>query len=220
MTVMTIPGTALLPVALRDTARIVTALSKGSLSFETARERSNAQFARLRDELRGHGLPDDVIDDALYSQCALIDEAALRYLTGDARDAWEHEPLQVTCFASNDAGTELVRRIEHRLREPQPVRPLLAIFAAVFALGFVGRFAGGSDTARVALMHAIDQRLGRTTAEESGRTSLDPIVIGRNRAARFRLSMLSWVTVACMAAGLVWFVVDRWLIAAIAQLAQ
>ncbi|EDT40923.1 DotU/TssL family secretion system protein [Burkholderia ambifaria] len=220
MKAMTIPCTALLPVALRDTARIVTALSKGSLSFETGRERSNAQFARLREELSGHGLPDDVIDDALYSQCALIDEAALKYLTGDARDAWAHEPLQVAHFSSNDAGAELVRRIEHRLREPQPVQPLLAIFAAVFALGFVGRYAGGSDAARVALVYAIDERLGRTTVAQSGRTSLDPIVIGRNRAARFRLSMLSWVTVACMAAGLVWFAVDRWLIAAIAQLAQ
>ncbi|MBN3830780.1 DotU family type IV/VI secretion system protein [Burkholderia sp. Ac-20344] len=220
MMTMTIPCSTLLPVALRDTARIVTALSKGSLSFETARERSNAQFANLREELSGRELPDDVIDDALYSHCALIDEAALKYLTGNARDAWAHEPLQVMHFASNDAGTELVRRIEHRLREPQPVRPLLAIFAAVFELGFVGRFAGDSDTARVALTHAINQRLGRATAEESGRTSFAPIVIDRTRAARFRLSILSWVTVACIATGLAWFVVDRWLIAAIAQLAQ
>ncbi|KVT96159.1 hypothetical protein WK60_09110 [Burkholderia ubonensis] len=220
MNATTIAETPLLPVAIRDTARIVTALARESLPFETLREQCNAQVAKLRAELGSSGLAGDAIDDAVYAQCALLDEAALKHLTGSARNAWEHEPLQVTHFSSNDAGEELVRRIERRLHEPQPVRPLLAIFAAVLALGFVGRFAVNGSTARVALMRTIDERLGRAATTKTDIPSAVPIVVNHSSVRRLRISPLTWVAAACVAVALLWFGANQWFIATIARLTQ
>ncbi|KWE56611.1 hypothetical protein WL77_27600 [Burkholderia ubonensis] len=220
MSTMTVADSPLLPVALRDTARTVTALEKEPLSYQALRDQCNAQIAQLRSELNARGLPNDAISDAIYAQCALLDEAALKHLTGEVRDDWEHEPLQVVHFSSNDAGDELVRRIEQRLREPQPVRVLLAIFAAVLSLGFVGRFAVNGGTAREALVRAIDERLGRTSADEGNGAPIAPIVVNHANARPLRISLLTWVAVSCVAVSLVWYAVDRWFIASIAQLAQ
>ncbi|WP_321847511.1 DotU/TssL family secretion system protein [Burkholderia diffusa] len=210
----------LLPVALRDTARTVTALAQESISFQALRDQCNAQIAQLRSELHLRRLPDDAIGDAVYAQCALLDEAALKHLTGTARDDWEHEPLQVEHFSSNDAGEELVRRIESRLRAPQPASVLLAIFAAVLSLGFVGRFAINGDAARATLVRAINEHLKRTSADEDNRAPLAPIVVNHAGTRPARISPLTWVTISCVATGLAWFAVDRWFVASIAQLAQ
>ncbi|CAM2172432.1 type VI secretion system protein ImpK [Paraburkholderia sacchari] len=206
----------LLPLALRDTARTVTALrSNNPPSPDELRNDSTSQVAGLREELQQRGHPRDVIDDALYAQCALIDEAALAGLVGAARDAWEREPLQVRVFGRNDAGEELVRRIGERLREARPVLPLLGIFGAVLELGFKGRFALNEVEARTKLIHKIDEHLahatGRVTPDQSG-----PVVMNPSRARRRTLSPLIWVLMGCVAASLIWLTIDRWLLSSIA----
>ncbi|KWA03259.1 hypothetical protein WL26_01625 [Burkholderia cepacia] len=220
MSAMTTADSPLLPVALRDTARTVTSLAKEQLSFEVLRGQCSTQIAQLRSELGLRGLPDHVISDAVYAQCALLDEAALKHLTGEARENWEKTPLQEEHFSRNDAGEELVRRIESRLREPQPTRILLAIFAAVLSLGFVGRFAVDGTKARAALIRSLDERLGRTSAAEDKRSAPAPIVVNQTHARPIRISLLTWVIIACVAVCVVWFAVDRWFIASIAQLAR
>ncbi|MXN79584.1 DotU family type IV/VI secretion system protein [Burkholderia sp. 4701] len=220
MSTVTIADSPLLPVALRDTARTVTALAKEPLSFEALRGQCNAQIDQLRSELGLRHLPDHAINDAVYAQCALLDEAALKHLTGEARESWEKRPLQEEHFSRNDAGEELVRRIEGRLREPQPARLLLAIFAAVLSLGFVGRFAMDGSTARAALIRALDERLGRTRVADDNHVAPAPIVVNRTSARPLRISPLTWVVASCVAVGVVWFAADRWFIASIAQLAR
>jgi type VI secretion system protein ImpK len=210
----------LLPVALRDTAGTVTKLrSKNPPTLAELRKESDAQVTGLREQLQRHGHPRDVIDDALYAQCALLDEAALNGLEGDARDAWEQEPLQVRVFGRNDAGEELLRRIGQRLREPRPVLPLLRIFAAVLAHGFKGRFAVNEAEARTKLIRAIDDRLERAIGgalpERSG-----PVVVNPSRWRRGFVSLLAWVCIAATAAGLVWLAIDRWLLSSIAAMAN
>ncbi|WP_322032664.1 DotU/TssL family secretion system protein [Paraburkholderia sp. J76] len=214
------PVTDLLPVALRDTAHTVIALRKGKPpSLHMLRGECDDQVIRLREELLRRGQPNDVIDDALYAQCALLDEAALRGLRGEARDDWEREPLQVGVFGRNDAGEELLRRIGQRLREPRPVLPLLAIFAAVLKLGFTGRFAVNEAEARTKLIRAIDGRLERAVGgvmpDRSG-----PVVVTPSRGRRRLLSPLAWVAIACIAAGLAWFAIDRWLLSSIAAMGR
>lgn len=218
------PVTALLPVALRDTADTVVALREfRPVSPKDLRKRCDDQIARLREELQERGQPRDVIDDALYAQCALLDEAALKGLRGEARDTWEREPLQVSTFGRNDAGEELLRRIGLRLREAKPVLPLLGIFAAVLRLGFMGRFAATGDSARAKLVNEIDERLARAAGNATDRSTPEassPIVVNPSRGRRHPLSPLAWVIVACVAAGLVWFAIDRWLLSSIAGMAH
>lgn len=210
------PAQDLLPVALRDTAQTIIELSgKRPPSLHELRKQCENQVVRLREELLRRGQPHDVIDDAVYAQCALLDETALRQLSGTDRDTWEREPLQLSIFGRNDAGEELLRRIGQRLREPKPVIPLLGIFAAVLALGFKGRFAVNEEEARTKLIRSIDERLERPVGGAPPNRS-DPIVVNPSRRRRRPLSPVTWVLAACIAAGLVWFAIDRWLLASIA----
>jgi type VI secretion system protein ImpK len=110
--------TALLPNAFRDTAFTVASLADdaSSLSFVSFREKCVAQVDALGRELRAAGHLPDVVRDATYAQCALLDETALAHLKGPERDAWEREPLQVQEFKSNDAGYELIDKISSGLQ--------------------------------------------------------------------------------------------------------
>jgi type VI secretion system protein ImpK len=216
--VSALPAQDLLPVAMRDTARTVVALrSNEPPSLQVLRESADAQVAGLREELQRRGHPHDVIDDALYAQCALLDEAALNGLSAEARDAWEREPLQVRVFGRNDAGEELLRRIGLRLREVTPVLPLLGIFAAVLGLGFQGRYAVNEAEARIKLIGAIDERLSRAMGG-AVRDRSGPVVVNPSRRRRRPLSPLAGVLVAGVAAGLVWLAIDRWLLSSIAAM--
>lgn len=220
--------TALLPVALRDTSRTVVALrSANPPSLEELRIQCDAQTADLRNELHRQGHSGDVIDDALYAQCALLDEAALGGLGTAAREAWEREPLQVRVFGRNDAGEELLRRIAARLREAKPVLPLLGIFAAVLTMGFKGRYAVGDPAARTTLVRSIDERLERATGGSAGAGAntgvpdrSGPVVVNPSRRRRRVVSPLAWVLIACIAAGLAWFAIDHWLLSSIAGMAH
>lgn len=218
------PVPDLLPVAFRDTAHTVMELrSVNPPSLDDLRRRCNAQVVALREDLQRRGHPRDVIDDAAYAQCALLDEAALSGLGDDARDAWAREPLQVKMFGRNDAGEELLRRIGQRLREPRPVLLLLGIFAAVLDLGFRGRYAENEADARTKLVRAIEDRLARAMGGNAGPGGPDlsgPVVVNPSRWRRRPLSPLAWVLMACIAAGLVWFAIDRWLLSSIAGMAH
>jgi type VI secretion system protein ImpK len=209
----------LLPVALRDTALTAAALAglATATSFEEFRQKCKQQVERLRVEMTSAGHPADVIDDAAYAQCALLDEVALSSLNGQHRDAWERDPLQLSEFESHDAGKQLVTRIEQRLAQHQPVWPLLAIFQTVLNLGFKGKFVQDGVDARMALMRAIDERLGRSGEPDE---MSSPVVVRPAVAHRWSglSSALACVVIACMAAGVAYVALDRWLTASIARL--
>lgn len=206
------------PLALRDTALTVAALASGStpVAFASFRDTCLGHIARLREELRAAGQSPDVIEDAIYAQCALLDEFALRHLKGGSRDEWEREPLQVKEFQSHDAGDALIDRIERRLAAPQPVLPLLAVFHVVIGLGFQGRFALDGATDRAALLRALDERLARAGVDQGN----GPVIVthGKGRTD-WRISPVAWVALALLGAGLVYLALDRWLDAAITRLA-
>ena len=215
MTSMTVASSSptLLPLALRDTALTVTHLASAAQpqAFGVFAERCDTQIAQLRAELAAAGSAPDVIDDAVYAQCALLDETALKYLQGYDRDAWEREPLQVRYFNSHDAGDALIQRIERRLAEPQPVLPLLAVFSAVLGLGFQGKFALHGAESRAALMRAINERLGKA---DHGKT--DTVLVLQGTSRRWTgLSPLSWVVLACVVSGLFYLGAQHWLTASI-----
>lgn len=215
---MTYP-TMMLPLAVRDTALTIALLSDAARptpGVEAFRAKCLEQVSRLREEFSTLGQPADVIEDAAYAQCALLDEVALGQLQGTDRDAWEREPLQVQQFKSHNAGEALIARIERRLAEPQPALPLLHVFHAVLGLGFKGRYALEDASARAVLMRKIDERLDRAGWGESS----GPMLVTRGRTPRWRnLSPLAWVAIASVVATLVYFALDRWLAASIRTLA-
>lgn len=216
---MTVPQglpTSFLPVAFRDTALTVVTLgtSDAPSSFKTLRPQCLKQIQRLREEMNANGQTDDVIQDAMYAQCALLDEAALRHLTGPDRDAWEREPLQVSQFGTHDAGEALVTRIQYRLQQAQPANPVLAVFFAVLSLGFQGRFALEEPDVRDAMIHALNDRLGGAEDGAGG-------VVVRSATRRrwwANVSLPAWVVLTMAMAAMVWLLLDRWLSLAAAKL--
>jgi type VI secretion system protein ImpK len=213
--------TDLLPVALRDTAITIADLySDTKPSAETLLTDAQRQFEQLGAELRLRGLSPEAIDDAQYAQCALIDETALRCLSGDERDTWERNPLQLGKFESNDAGEELVRRIERWLGQARTERVLLAIFGAVLDLGFVGRFAREGDAARARFRQSIDQRLGLASANDADDDASIVIKANVARSWTSRVSPLTCIVLACVAMGLMWFAINGWLDASVARMAH
>lgn len=211
------PSSLGLPRALRDTALTVADLASGAQPGASTHfaKRCDEQIAELRAQMAAAGHAPDVIDDAVYAQCALLDEAALKYLHGLDRDTWEREPLQVRYFNSYDAGDALIRRIEHRLAEPQPVLPLLAIFSAVLGLGFEGKFVLHGEASRAALIRAVNERLDG----QAGRDVIGPLVVRQGRPRRFAgLSPLTWVALACVMSSLIYVGAQHWLTASIGAL--
>lgn len=208
----------MLPPALRDTALTVAELANAArpaLGFEAFRAKCLKQVARLREELSALGQPADVVEDAIYAQCALLDEVALGRLQGDDHNAWEREPLQVAQFQSHNAGDALIARIERRLAEPQPVLSLLAVFHAVLGLGFQGRYALGGAESRNALMRALDERVDRAGRHEPS----GPVMVTGGKLSRWRnLTPLVWVAIACIGGTFFYIALDRWLAASIARL--
>ncbi|MGX6998912.1 DotU family type IV/VI secretion system protein [Caballeronia sp. KNU42] len=210
--------TALLPNAFRDTAFSVASLADNATSpgFTSFRAKCVAQVDALGRELRAAGHLPDVVRDATYAQCALLDETALAHLKGPERDAWEREPLQVEAFKSNDAGYELIDRIQQRLAEPRPNLALLHIFNSVLGLGFKGKFALSGADARLELMRALDQRVGESAAVDTSGT----VVLTENLTSRWsaNVSPLGWVIGAVVVAGLVYLALGQWLTASIARI--
>jgi type VI secretion system protein ImpK len=214
----TTPHTPLLPSAFRDTALTVASLADDAapLNFAPFRETCLAQVESLRRELASAGHLPDVIRDATYAQCALLDEAALVRLKGYDRDAWEKEPLQVKEFHTNDAGDELIALIRRRLAEPRPKVALLTLFSAVLGLGFQGKFAINGADARIELMRALDQQIGQSTSKDTSGTVL--LTQGIARQWNARVSPLGWVVLGVVAAGLVYLGLSQWLASSIARM--
>jgi type VI secretion system protein ImpK len=209
--------TALLPNAFRDTAVTVANLADDatSITFASFREKCVAQVKALARELRAAGHLPDVVRDATYAQCALLDETALVRLKGAERDAWEREPLQIKEFQTNDAGDELIAKIHQRLADPRPKLALLSLFNAVLGLGFKGKFALQGADARIELMRALDQRIAQVADRDTSGT----VLLTQDASTRWNrnVSPLGWVVASGVVAGLVYLALSQWLTASIAR---
>jgi type VI secretion system protein ImpK len=210
--------TALLPNAFRDTAFSVANLADDAtpIAFVSFREQCVAQVDALARELRAAGHLPDVVRDATYAQCALLDETALAHLKGAERDQWEREPLQVQEFKSNDAGYELIDKIQQRLAEPRPKLALLHMFNTVLALGFKGKFAMSGADVRLELMRALDQCIGQSVGVDTSGTVL--LTQKFSRRWNVNVSPVGWVMGALIVAGLVYLALGAWLTASIARI--
>ncbi|MDH6148011.1 type VI secretion system protein ImpK [Paraburkholderia sp. WSM4179] len=204
---------------LRDTALLVTSLSSGGTVQDAARfrERCAQLVDQFADTLARSGYPEDVQREALVAQCGLLDEMALRHLPGNTRSAWESHPMQVERFSIYDAGGRIIDAVEAHLRESSPDVELLEYYAAILAMGFIGRYAREGEAKRAALISALDARLQmlRETVDEPFLTDR----VGLRLYGRFR-RFGPWILVisACLLAIAVWIAGSRVLETQLAQI--
>ena len=108
-------------------------------------ERQALEAGRLGGEA-GAGL----YRDAQYVLAALGDEVFL-HLDWWGRRAWGASLLESRLFGTQVAGERLFERIDHLLRDHDPVqRDLGAVYLMALSLGFQGRFRGGRELGRLA----------------------------------------------------------------------
>lgn len=91
------------------------------------------ELKRSRETL---ALPVQAAEDGMFAICALIDEVAMA--APDLRPLWSQYMLQATRFNTNSAGVEVFQRLERVRQGPQSV---IATYAAVLGLGFLGSYA-------------------------------------------------------------------------------
>jgi type VI secretion system protein ImpK len=155
------PDAASMRALLRDTALEVSLLSQDTAerSAFDLRERCLRVVDDFDRALQAKQFPHDVREDAVYAQCGLLDEAALRCLPEDERSEWDVQPLQVERFGNHDAGDRIYERIAVRLREIPPDVALLECYAAVLGLGFLGRYAHKGELERAELVTLLNERM-------------------------------------------------------------
>lgn len=206
---------------LHDTALLVTSLSSGGTVRDAAlfRERCRQLVDQLADELARRDCPEDVKREALLAQCGLLDEAALRYLPGEDRTAWETHPMQVERFSIYDAGRRVIDNVEARLLESSPDVELLEYYASILGMGFMGRTVRETGAKRTGLVAALDTRLQALRAEVE-QPFLTYTAGLRISSGLRRLAPWLLVALACIVAAAVWIAGSGVLDTQLAQIAS
>ena len=203
---------------LRDTALEVSLLARdpGDHSAFELRERCQQVVSDFDLALQTRQVPHDVREDAVYAQCGLLDETALRYLADNERSEWDAQPLQVERFGNHDAGDRIYERIVARAREIPPNVALLECYATILGLGFLGRYANDGELRRTELATLLNERILGTGPRRGG------LVINTVSGTRLdwlrRLSPWTVAGIVCVTAALIWFVLGQSLDAQLANL--
>ena len=203
---------------LRDTALEVSLLSQNAAEHSASdlRERCLQVVSDFDRSLQTKRFPDDVRQDAVYAQCGLLDETALRCLPEDERSKWDAQPLQVERFGNHDAGDRIYERIVARAREIPPNVALLECYATILGLGFLGRYANDGELRRTELATLLNERILGTGPRRGG------LVINTVSGTRLdwlrRLSPWTVAGIVCVTAALIWFVLGQSLDAQLANL--
>ncbi|BBU31710.1 membrane protein [Burkholderia sp. THE68] len=192
---------------LRDTALFVANLSAGGAAenFTVLRARCTSMLADFDASLDRRGYPEDVREDALKAQCALLDETALQWLSAEDRPQWSAQPLQVETFRLHDAGERVFERLEQRMRERSPQVDLLECYAAILGLGFVGRYAVNGENQRQTLIAELNALIDRLRPE--GERALISDRPGRRFGDWFqRVSPWAIAGIGCAVALVTWLI--------------
>ncbi|MFC0573881.1 DotU family type IV/VI secretion system protein [Paraburkholderia solisilvae] len=212
---------------LRDTALHVTLIATGgtALEFDKLRQSCEQLIDDFAAALHHLGYPEDVREDAQVAQCGLLDETALRHLSGDHRSRWDAQPLQIERTGRHDAGERVFERLEFRMREASPNVDLLECYASILALGFVGRYASAQPNSsgtrgeprRTALIARLNTQLESLRPEQYQAFVIDR-PDRRSTDWLYRLSPWAVAGLAGVAAVIVWLAWDATLDAKLAHL--
>jgi type VI secretion system protein ImpK len=192
---------------LRETALYVSLLAQGGKfnAVGSLRERCLELVLEFEQTLDRCQVPVDVRDEAVYAQCALLDEVALSNLPPEERGEWEAHPLQVERFGNYDAGERVFEQLNARMQETPPNVELLQCYAAILGLGFRGRYVREGDAARKVLIMSLQSLLAKL--QPVGDQSF--IVDMTHTRMWFRLSPWAAAATACIAAVLVYVICSQ-----------
>lgn len=190
---------------LRETALQVSLMAQGGTAVGDQRQRCLELVLEFEQALDQRQTPVDVRDEAVYAQCALLDEVALSNLLPDDREKWEAHQLQVERFGNYDAGERVFEQLNARMRETPPNAELLQCYAAILGLGFKGRYAREGDAARKALIMSLQSLLARLHPVSDQSFIIDKT----RRRIWFRLSPWAAAAMACVVAVCVYVICSQ-----------
>jgi type VI secretion system protein ImpK len=96
---------------------------------------ANLMLDEIKISKAAQELPVQAADDGMFVIAALLDEVAMSL--PDLRPLWAQHPLQATRWMTHNAGVEVFERLA-RVREGP--RTVIATYAVVLGIGFLGRF--------------------------------------------------------------------------------
>jgi type VI secretion system protein ImpK len=180
---------------LRDTALTVMGLATGGRAQSVASLLESGM--RLADELDKamvtRGFTPVERHEAVFAQCALLDETALRSLEGEDRATWQVHPLQARRFQRLDGGEFVFQQIEARLSPPTEDTTWLVFYAGLLALGFRGRHARDGDAA----LRELRARLNAVIDDGRAQPSPDFVVeFGKPGTWKRLRPYLPWIAAA------------------------
>ncbi|EYF04687.1 DotU family type IV/VI secretion system protein [Chondromyces apiculatus] len=96
---------------------------------------ANFLLDELKSSKAAQAIPVQSADDGMFVIAALLDEIAMGL--PDLRPLWAQHPLQATRWLTHNAGVEVYDRLTRVHEGPKSV---LATYAVVLGIGFLGRF--------------------------------------------------------------------------------
>jgi len=167
-------------------------------------------FDNFQKQAENCGKPANLVEDAKYAFCALLDEIAL---SGNFpfHDQWARTPLQLRIFGDHLAGKGFFDRLE-RLRG-DPVRNIeaLEVFHTCLLLGFQGKYLFAGLERRDSLTERLGQEIQRIRGPKA---EFAPNWRLPNRFQEFvRHEMPLWFYAGLLAlVGAAVFITYRWLL--------
>jgi type VI secretion system protein ImpK len=97
--------------------------------------------------------------DAQYVMVALADDIFL-HLPWEGQRAWDSNLLEAKIFRSHAAGQEFFEKLDHLLREQNPMkRDLAAVYLMALSLGFKGKYYDVNDRGKLAKLAGYRRQL-------------------------------------------------------------
>lgn len=215
------PDATLIGTLFRDTAMQVILLADGATPPDANSWRAHAidMVAQLRSALHEHQVPEAMVDEICYAQCALLDEQALAQMARSNEAAWSvwaAEPLQVHFFGNYNAGEEVYQRIATLLLQPTPSPLLVGSYRTMLSLGFIGRHGRLDAPERLEICRALDGAAGQPALP-----SLQ-VAAGASRWLAFwrRYGLLGWTLTALLIVLLLWLLLGWHMSSLAGQLAR
>jgi type VI secretion system protein ImpK len=155
----------------------------------------NAQFKRCCQWIENartqlSALPQPVVNELLFAQCALIDET-IKTLPDTDVSVWYSQPLQSRFFGRIDAGEAIFERIQHLLHNPDPAPERGRMYHRLLLLGFRGKYRDENEEMCLGIMRRLEALPG---AAQSCAIPADGVIrVGGADNRRWRSP---WVTLA------------------------